>query len=110
MKKLLFALILFAACTVQKKDLSKQPIIFVGTYTQKLGHVDGKATGIYTCRLDEMTGEMTVIDSTTDIPNPTFLSISPDKKYLYSVGELSGNGLERLGRVAAYKITERGKL
>ena len=110
MKKILFALTLFSACTAQKKDLSKQPIIFVGTYTQNLGFVDGKASGIYTCRLDETTGEMTVIDSTTDILNPSFVSISPDKKYLYSVGELSGSGLQRLGKIAAYKILENYKL
>ena len=109
MKKLLFGLLLLSACT-QKKDLSKLPIVFVGTYTQKLGHVDGKATGIYTCRMDTLSGELTVVDSATDISNPSFLTVSPDKKYLYSVGEISGNGVERLGKVAAFKITEGGKL
>lgn len=109
MKKILLACLILSACA-QKKDLSKEPIVFVGTYTQKLGHVDGKASGIYTTRLNEETGQMTVIDSTTDISNPTFLCISPDKKYLYSVGELSGNDQERLGKVVSYKITEGGKL
>ena len=86
------------------------PIVFVGTYTQKLGHVDGKASGIYTCRLDMATGELTVVDSVGGIANPSFLTISPDKKHLYAVAENGGKPEEPFGSVASYKITEGGKL
>lgn len=108
MKKLLFALLILSSCT-PKKDVSKLPIIFVGTYTQKLGHVDGKATGIYTCRMDTLSGELTIVDSAA-ITNPSFLTVSPDKKYLYAVAEISGEGKEPLGKVAAFKILDGGKL
>lgn len=109
---LLFLLLCCIGCTTQttKKDLSNQPIVFVGTYTKKLGHVNGKAAGIYTCRLDMTTGELTVVDSMTGIGNPSFLTVSPDKKYLYSVAENGGVPEERFGSVVAYKITEGGKL
>jgi 6-phosphogluconolactonase len=109
MKNLIFVILLITACNnPNKKD--NRPTVFVGTYTQKLGHVDGKATGIYTCKMDTLTGALMVIDSATDIINPSFLTVSPDKKYLYAVAEISGDSSQRLGRVAAYKITEGGKL
>jgi 6-phosphogluconolactonase len=106
---LLLLLVCCISCTA-KKDLSNQPIVFVGTYTQKLDHVNGKATGIYTCRLDMKTGELTVVDSTIGIRNPSFLTVSPDKKYLYAVAENGGVPEERFGSVVAYQITEGGKL
>lgn len=115
MKKILFALLAFYAC--QSKPVppttpppDERPIIFVGTYTQKLGHVDGKATGIYTCRLDSGTGALTVTDTATGIDNPSFLCISPDKKFLYAVAENGGTPDRPFGSVVAYRIQEKGKL
>jgi 6-phosphogluconolactonase len=114
MKNLLFALILLTTACVENKSMEKnateQPIVFVGTYTKNMGWVNGKATGIYTCRMNPATGELTVVDSTKDIQNPSFLTISPDKKYLYAVAENGGDALARYGSVVAYKITEGGKL
>ncbi len=111
MKNVFFLLLLFIGCTnTAKKDVSKQPIVFVGTYTQNLGFVDGKASGIYTCRLDMSTGIMTVVDSVGGIANPSFLTVSPDKKYLYAVAENGGKPEQPFGSVVAFKITEGGKL
>ncbi len=109
MKNVLFLLVLCVGCTA-KKDIGNQPIVFVGTYTQNLGFVDGKASGIYTCRLDMATGELTVVDSIGGIANPSFLTISPDKKYLYAVAENGGKPEVPFGSVVAFKITEGGKL
>ena len=109
MKNILFLLILCIGCTA-KKDVSNQPIVFVGTYTKKMGHVDGKAAGIYTCRIDMATGELTVVDSIGGIANPSFLTVSSDKKYLYAVAENGGTPEEPFGSVVAFKITEGGKL
>ena len=114
-KLLLFALLvpmLFSFCKTSQNSntLKNQPIIFVGTYTQKLPHVKGNATGIYTCRFNTETGVLTVVDSATDIINPSFLTLSPDKKYVYSVGEVAGSGNERLGKVVSYKNNAEGKL
>ena len=105
----LFMLVCCIGCTA-KKDLSQQPIVFVGTYTKNLGFVDGKASGIYTCRLDMATGQLTVVDSMLGIANPSFLTVSPDKKYLYAVAENGGSPEQPFGSVVAYKITEGGKL
>lgn len=115
MKKILFLFMSLYACqstpsapVAVKSD--QRPIVFVGTYTQKLGHVDGKATGIYTCRMDTESGALTVVDSISGIDNPSFLCISPDKKYLYAVAETGGLPDRPWGGVAAYHIRENGKL
>jgi 6-phosphogluconolactonase len=110
MKKRLFLLSFVAISCANDSKITKnnqvQPIVFVGTYTQNLGFVNGKGVGIYTCRMDTANGALTVIDSTTDIENPSFLTVSPDKKYLYAVSEMALSS----GKVCAYKIGNNGKL
>ena len=115
MKKILFLLSCLYAC--QSKPTSppaaqpdERPIVFAGTYTQKLGHVDGKATGIYTCRFDASTGALIVTDTVGGIDNPSFVCVSPDKKYLYAVAEAGGTPDRAMGGVAAFRILEGGKL
>jgi 6-phosphogluconolactonase len=114
MKNFFFlAIILLTSCAQNKsmiKTAANESIVFVGTYTKNMGWVNGKAKGIYTCRMNNTTGELTIINATTDIQNPSFLTISPDKKYLYAVAENGGDALARYGSVVAYKITEGGKL
>lgn len=108
-----FAIILLTSCAQNKpmiKNSANESTVFVGTYTKNMGWVNGKAKGIYTCHMNNLTGELTVVDSTTDIQNPSFLTISPDKKYLYAVAENGVDALARYGSVVAYKITEGGKL
>jgi 6-phosphogluconolactonase len=110
MKKCFFFLSLLAVSCAQEQKMPPnnpaQSLVFAGTYTQNLGFVNGKAHGIYTCRLDTLNGALTVIDSTHDIENPSFLTISPDKKYLYAVSEMPMD----FGAVYAYKIGDKGKL
>ena len=117
MKNLLVAAIILlisgglqAQTNASMKKVANTSLVFVGTYTKNMGWVDGKARGIYTCQMDNATGELTVIDSTTDIHNPSFLAISPNKKYLYAVAENGGDASARFGSVVSYKITEGGKL
>jgi 6-phosphogluconolactonase len=107
MKNLLFLLIFLSACATKP---SPKNIVFVGTYTQNLGWVDGKASGIYACSFDDEKGTLTVIDSTIGINNPSFLTISPDKKYVYAIGENGGKPEKPFGEAIAYKITEGYKL
>lgn len=106
-------LALLAACSQTPKTSVENPkssLIFVGTYTEKLGHVDGKATGIYTCRFNDSDGSLAVIDSVCDLANPSFLTVSPDRKTLFAVGENGGTAARPFGSLAAYAIGEQGKL
>lgn len=112
--KYLFFLGLFcfslSTCTSPAPPPRVSPLVFVGTYTQKLGHVDGKASGIYVCRLDTTSGVLTVVDSVTDLANPSFLTLSPNKTRLYAVGENGGKPDQPYGSVAAYQVSPEGKL
>ncbi|MCQ6278869.1 lactonase family protein [Bacillus sp. EB600] len=64
-----------------------QFIGFVGTYTK------GESEGIYSFTLDTQAGQITDIKVAAEIDSPTYLTISKDNRYLYSIvkeGELGG--------------------
>ena len=59
--------------------------LIVGTYTERLPHVDGQAEGILSCRYQDGTvGPPRVLARTR---NPSFLVLSPDGRHLYAVNE-----------------------
>jgi 6-phosphogluconolactonase len=83
---------------------SNQPLVFVGTYTGRLGHVDGKAEGIYTCRLDPASGALTQVSMIGEIVNPSFLTLDPQGRYLYAVSEVKEFQGQEGGGVYAYAV------
>eukprot|EP00466_Bigelowiella_natans_P019427 jgi/Bigna1/85733/estExt_fgenesh1_pg.C_50375 len=82
--------------------------IIVGTYTQKLGHVDGKGRGLYSFDLDPYSGALNFESTFSDAgENPTYLCRNGDM--LYVVNEL----YEDDGDVTVYRIAtdkDSGKL
>jgi 6-phosphogluconolactonase len=88
-------------------------VVFVGTYTQKLGHVDGKGKGIYAFSLDRATGALTPLATTEDVgPNPTYLAATATT--LYVVNETGApsksDAAKPTGYVKAYAIGPQGTL
>lgn len=79
------------------------PPFYVGTYTRPEGHVNGKATGIYKVQVDPVTGKLVNKKTVARLVNPSFITFSPNKKYLYAVSELAHED-EPTGFVYAYKI------
>jgi 6-phosphogluconolactonase len=53
--------------------------LYIGTYTK------GKSRGIYTVALDGETGALGPPEVAAEAPNPTFLALSPDRRFLYAV-------------------------
>ena len=53
--------------------------LFIGTYTKRASQ------GIYTVELDRATGAFGRPELAAKAPNPTFLALSPDRRYLYAV-------------------------
>ena len=86
--------------TVFSQDAEHQSF-YVGTYTSE------GAEGIYLCELNDITGEITLEKTFSGVDNPSFVKLSPDKKYLYSVSE-TAKGDGKTGFVHAYKV-ERNK-
>jgi 6-phosphogluconolactonase len=60
--------------------------LIVGTYTS------GKSEGIYVYKFNVKTGEFIAESIAKGIKNPSFLTVSPDSKFVYSVGETDGGG------------------
>jgi 6-phosphogluconolactonase len=77
---------------------------YVGTYTS--GGVitpEKKSEGIYVLGYNSSTGELEKLSSGHDKDNPSFLTISPNGKFLYSVGEIDDS---RGGALSSYSINK----
>jgi 6-phosphogluconolactonase len=82
-------------------------IVYIGTYTQLLPHVRGKAEGIYTYRLDMTTGALQHLGTTPGLLNPSFLAVDDDRRYLYAVQEVGDYEGQTGGTVNAFAIDPR---
>ncbi|MBE7178699.1 MAG: beta-propeller fold lactonase family protein, partial [Mucilaginibacter polytrichastri] len=89
---LTMAVIAFCATGVsaQQKELS----LLIGTYTGT------GSKGIYHYSFNTATATARETGTTGNITNPSFLAVSPDKKFVYAVAETEG----RAGNAAAYKV------
>ena len=78
--------------------------LYVGTYTQKLPHVDSKSDGIYVYDLNLDSGEMAFASKLTGVDNPSYLAIEPQQRYLYAVNEVMEQDGKPSGAVGAFRI------
>ena len=95
---ILFIAFLTISCTMNKKGETAddnlndsildygEMYMLVGTYTSNEG-----SKGIYVYKFDTDTGESDSI-SIVKVANPSYLVISPNEKFVYSVGENPGDG------------------
>ncbi|MFD1614471.1 lactonase family protein [Gelatiniphilus marinus] len=88
---LIFTLILFN-CSIPNT------LLFVGTYT------NGDSEGIYQFQFNSETGALTEKKLATTSKNPSFITYSPDKNYLYAVNENEN------GSVSAFKVEDNKTL
>lgn len=83
--------------------------MYVGTYTKKEGHVDGKAKGIYLLNQHINKGNLEYVCTAAELINPSFIKVGKQKKILYAVSEL-GPGDANSGFVYSFQIGEDGSL
>lgn len=97
MKKTLTLLVVLLSiiCNAQKTKL------IIGTYT------GGKSEGIYIYDFNTSTGDNKFVSSIKS-SNPSYLAVSPDKKYLYAVNE-DADSLNNGGMVSAFKFDKKKK-
>lgn len=99
-KNILLALLVtfyFVSCAQKNENY-----LLIGTYTS------GKSEGVYVYRFNSTTGDFDSV-SVVKTPNPSYLAISPDEKFVYAVNEGAdkGNG----GKVTAFAFNKTdGKL
>jgi len=75
-------------------------LVYVGTYTRGTD-----SEGIYRCKLNMATGELTRLGVTKDVDNPSFLAIHPSGKFLYCVNEVGDFQGASSGAVSAFAIS-----
>ena len=93
---------LFALLLLALPGFSQQYYLFVGTYTEG-SFQNGTSKGIYVYRFDAATGDITAVSSAaTD--NPSYLALSADGKFLYSVNETDG---AKPGGVSAFSFDKK---
>jgi 6-phosphogluconolactonase len=78
--------------------------VYVGTYTNK------GSKGIYVYQFDAASGKLESLGLAAETPNPTFLAIHPNRKFLYAANEVGNFGGERAGSITAFRIEPDGKL
>lgn len=78
--------------------------VYIGTYTQREDHVDGKGAGIYCCRYEAATGALTVRSVQPGIVNPSYLAIDAARRRLYAVSEVLTSDGGPTGAIYAYTI------
>ena len=71
--------------------------MYIGTYT------NGNSEGIYRIQFNLNTGELSNLQFAASAENPSFITFSRNKKYLYAVNESIGN-------VSSFKIQKNGLL
>ena len=80
-------------------------LVYVGTYTGE------KSKGIYAYRLDLASGKCTPLGLAAEVKSPSFLAVHPNRKFLYSVNEISDFEGKPTGGVSAFAIdAATGKL
>ena len=76
-----------------EKAEGKKMWVYIGTYTGK------NSKGIYRCDFDLNSGKLSEPELVAETTSPSFLAISPDKKYLYAVGEISEFKKQKTGKL-----------
>src|SRR5579862_5923402 len=79
--------------------------VFIGTQTGK------GSKGIYRAELDTATGRLTAAELAAETAQPTFLTIHPNRRFLYSVSETAKFGGKNTGSISAFALDAKtGKL
>ena len=81
-----FALAAAAFAAIASMGSAAEHWVFLGTYT---GGKDG-SKGIYRCKFDDATGKLSEPEVAAEMASPSFVTIHPNKKFLYAVGEGGG--------------------
>jgi len=80
-------------------------LVYFGTYTNAT-----KSKGIYVSRLDTATGMLSPAQVAVETVNPSFLTVDPTGRFLYSVNEINKYRGQETGAVSAFAIDRRSGL
>jgi 6-phosphogluconolactonase len=84
--------------------VANELLLYVGTYT------NGKSEGIYRYRFNPASGELKPAGTTRQVVNPSYLTVSPNGRYLYAVNEVDEFAGKRSGALTAFAVEQTGEL
>jgi 6-phosphogluconolactonase len=96
--------------------MTAQRLVFVGTYTEviKFGTgqlLEGKGEGIYAFKFDPTSGQLTLASIVHGVRNPSYLTFTPSRRFLYCVNEFKEFRGIASGAVSAFALDpESGRL
>ena len=76
-------------------------LIYVGTYTS------GKSEGIYLYRFNLSSGELKHVATTKGVKDPSYLALSPNRRFLYAVNELEEFAGKKSGALSAFSLNQK---
>ncbi len=79
----------------------KKVMVYVGTLSR------GESKGIYAFHLDAGKGRLDSLGLAGEIVNPAFLTIHPNRRFLYAVGNVPDSSGKNAGTVSAFSIDPR---
>ena len=82
---------------------------YCGTYTTRLGHVDGKAEAIGIYALDKTTGKIRPLGLSPPIANSSHLCLSKDSRFLYSISEITEYEGKEDGCLTVFSVDAENK-
>jgi 6-phosphogluconolactonase len=97
MRLFLFSLFLLTTIAVSAQ---RNYYLLVGTYTR------GKSKGMYVYDFDKKNGSVKLVDS-VQTPNPSYLAIAPNQKFVYAVSETQRGNFS--GKLRGFSF-DKGKL
>jgi 6-phosphogluconolactonase len=103
-KMKVFILCLFGLILTYHVVEAKKHLLYVGTYTK------GTAEGIFVYLFNDVNGKLVNLKIPVVANNPSFLTISADKKFLYAVSEVDIRDKNNSGGVSSYLIDRSGQL
>ena len=103
-------LVAAAASTAQGPAQTPPPsgsnmLVYFGTYTNTQ-----KSKGIYMSRLDMSTGMLSPAELAVETVDPSFLTVDPTGRFLYSVNEIDTYLKQKTGAVSAFAINRNSGL
>jgi 6-phosphogluconolactonase len=97
---LAFALSNRASSYVSGAEHAGELLMYVGSYTS------GESKGIYLYRFNLSSGELVRL-SVTEAVDPSFLALSPNRRFLYAVNELEEFAGKKSGALSAFSVNQQ---
>ncbi|MGQ9632828.1 MAG: lactonase family protein [Bryobacteraceae bacterium] len=89
---------LLAAARQSFSAAGSERLVFFGTYTRKL------SKGIYVSRFNPADGKLSEAELAAELTNPSWVTIHPKQRAVYSVAETSNYQGQKTGAVAAFAL------